>query len=80
MCHFIVIVYRNNFWRYDMRFGTLNEALDSIDCVQHWPLGLNVQYGEENVRVYFKKNGKYNVIIVNRDEYGYYEILTYCTE
>jgi len=62
-----------------MRFGTLNEALDSIDCVQHWPFGLNVGY-DEDARVYYKKNSKHHVIIVNRDDSGYYEILTYCTE
>ena len=63
-----------------MRFNTLNEALDSINAIQHWPLGLNVSYDESNVRVYFKKRGKQQVMVVDRDDSGYYEIITYCTE
>jgi len=62
-----------------MKHNTLNQALESINCIEFWPLGTNVNYSQ-NQRVYFKKDKKYNVIVVDRDENGLYEILTYQTE
>jgi hypothetical protein len=49
-------------------FNTLNEALDSENLIEYWPLGLNIQYEQT---VSFASNGKW--ISVYRDNTGRYE-------
>lgn len=49
-------------------FNTLNEALESEQLVEYWPLGTNIQYGQT---VQLASNGKW--ISVYRDERGMYE-------
>jgi hypothetical protein len=49
-------------------FNTLNEALESENLIEYWPLGLNIQYEQT---VSFASNGKW--ISVYRDNTGRYE-------
>jgi hypothetical protein len=49
-------------------FNTLNEALESENLIEYWPLGLNIQYEQT---VSFASNGKW--ISVYRDNSGRYE-------
>ena len=49
-------------------FPTLNDALMAEGLIDHWPLGLNVQYDQV---VQFAAKGKW--IVVYRDNAGRYE-------
>lgn len=51
-------------------FNTLNEALDSENLVELWPLGTNIDYNQ-NVSVV--GNDDETFISVYRDERGMYE-------
>lgn len=50
-------------------FNTLNEALDSENLIDQWPLGTNVNY-DETVRLI---TDDYRLISVYRDSRGMYE-------
>jgi hypothetical protein len=49
-------------------FPTLNDALASEGLVDHWPLGVNVSYGETRA---LSARGRW--VVVCRDEHGRYE-------
>ena len=49
-------------------FNTLNSALESEGLVDHWPMGLNIVYGDT---ISFASNGTW--ISVYRDTTGRYE-------
>lgn len=49
-------------------FPTLNDALEAEGLVDHWPMGLNINYGETADCV---RAGKF--ITVYRDDAGRYE-------
>lgn len=49
-------------------FETLNDALESENLVDYWPLGVNIEYDRT---VAFASNGKW--ISVYRDNNGRYE-------
>jgi len=49
-------------------FPTLNDALDAEGLVEHWPLGVNIAYGNT---LSFSAGGRW--ISVYRDESGRYE-------
>lgn len=49
-------------------FDTLNEALQSEQLIESWPLGSNIQYGETIQHIV-----NYRLISVYRNENGKYE-------
>lgn len=53
-------------------FETLNAALESEGLVEHWPLGVNISYGQHQ-RVYVEIKGRTKLINVIRLNNGTYE-------